>query len=90
MTIREYLEEVNPQALVADGFDKAMIGTAFRDGNIVALYDLEKCTEVLIERDGMTFEEAIEYIDYNVLGSYMGMNTPIFANIDIFDEFKKE
>lgn len=26
----------------------------------------------------MTEEEAIEYFEYNILGSYMGENTPVF------------
>ena len=27
----------------------------------------------------MTYEEAIEYFDFNVTGAYVGKNTPIFV-----------
>ena len=31
--------------------------------------------------DEMTEEEAIEYIDYNVVNAFVGDNTPIFVNV---------
>jgi hypothetical protein len=34
--------------------------------------------EIMIERDGMTYEEAREYFDFNILGAWMGEFTPIF------------
>jgi hypothetical protein len=42
------------------------------------VYDLNKCIEVLVDRDGMSQEEAVEYMDFNVLGAYVGEETPIF------------
>ena len=69
------LEEA--EALTADGFDNALIGIA--DG--VAVYDLHKCRGELMLRDGMTDEEAQEYLDYNVVGSYVGPKTPIFVEL---------
>ena len=33
----------------------------------------------LIERDGMDYEEATEYIDYNCLGAWIGEQTPIIV-----------
>ena len=41
-------------------------------------YDYEKCISILIDRDDMTREEAEEYMDFNVLGAYMGEGTPVF------------
>ena len=29
-------------------------------------------------KEGMTDEEAVEYFEYNVVGSWMGEGTPIF------------
>ncbi len=46
----------------------------------VALYDRKKCIEIL-EKQGMTKEEAYEYFDYNVIGAWMGKSTPAFATI---------
>lgn len=31
-------------------------------------------------RDGMSYEEAIEYFDYNVSGAYVGEKTPIWVD----------
>jgi len=31
----------------------------------------------MVEQDGMTEEEAIEFIDFNIVGAYVGESTPI-------------
>lgn len=76
---REEVAEINPDALTCDGFDEAIIGMAERInlGPVVA-YSVEKILDILINRDGMTYEEAIEYYDYNVVGAWMGEFTPVF------------
>ena len=67
----------------ADGFDDAIIGPAliWRDnGQLeVLVYDAEKIREILMGRDGMTSEEAREFIEFNVEGAYVGPNAPIFV-----------
>lgn len=62
-----------------DDLDEAIIGTAERInlGPVVA-YDVEKILEIYIERDGMTYEQAQEYFDYNVIGGWNGEETPVF------------
>ena len=66
--------------LKADGFDKAIIGQTY--DMVVSeerlIYSVEKCVEILVERDGMTSEEAIEYMDFNVLRAYIGKDQPVF------------
>ena len=49
------------------------------DGNIrsVLVYDAEKIRDLLMKRDGMTMEEAREYIEFNIEGAYMGPHTAI-------------
>lgn len=75
------IEEYNPNALKAEGFDDAIIGIASRCGqNDIIAYDVSKCLTILQERDGMDYEEALEFFEYNVIGAYMGENTPIFIN----------
>jgi hypothetical protein len=81
---REEIAEWNPDALFADGFDDALIGTVQRCGtNPLALYSYRTCIEILIDRDGMDYEGAVEYMDYNVLGAYLGENTPMFMMDEI-------
>ena len=85
MTDEEYkdlLAEVNEEMLFAAGFEAALIGYVTRFGmEPVALYDWEKCMKILMERDGMTYEEADEFFSFNVIGAWMGENTPAFATI---------
>jgi hypothetical protein len=49
------------------------------DGNFrsVLVYDAEKIRDLLMKRDGMTMEEAREYIEFNIEGAYMGPHTAI-------------
>lgn len=79
--IKEAIATVNPDALFADGFEQALIGAVCRFDlkTPVALYDLEKCIRILKRRDDMTDEDAREYFNFNVLGSYVGEHTPAFA-----------
>lgn len=70
--IEEYSE-----ALLADGFTAALIGFGHQFNHEVAIYDYEKCIGLLMDR-GMDEEEAIEFMDYNVVGSWVGHNTPVF------------
>ena len=34
--------------------------------------------ELLMGRSEMTYEEAVEYFDFNIAGSYMGEYTPLY------------
>ena len=34
--------------------------------------------EILVQRDKMGYEEAMEFFNYNILGSYVGESTPVF------------
>lgn len=70
----------NPEAKFADGFEEALIGYTQSSPSFCAVYDIEKCIAILIER-GMSLEGAVEYFDYNVLGSYVGEHTPVFVSL---------
>ncbi len=61
--------------LIADGFDDAVIGIDVSSMRLI--YSMSKCIEIL--RLDMSHEDAIEYFDYNVRGSYVGENTPIWC-----------
>lgn len=67
--------------LVADGFDEAIIGIGRQFNKNLVIYDEDKCIEILMERDGMTDEEAIEFFEFNVVGAYVGEYTPIFVRV---------
>jgi hypothetical protein len=79
------LQEMYPdlELLQADGFDDAIIGVEPLSGKII--YDIDKMVTVLIG-EGLSGEEAIEYLDYNVLNTYVGEQTPIYIQtIDGYD-----
>jgi hypothetical protein len=79
--VREWLDEgFEGQILLADGFDDALIGCAYSPGRgYVAVYETEKCVEIL-EGRGMTPEEAMEFFEFNVEGSDVGPRTPVYLN----------
>lgn len=67
----------NEDILYADGFDRALLGIAIQFNKRFAIYDYEKCLGILIG-NGMTDEEAVEWMEYNVIGAYVGESTPAF------------
>ena len=78
----EFIQDNYPDVLIADGFDKAIMGIVERFGmNPVVLYNKNKCINIMIKRDGMTEEEAIEFYYYNIVGAHMGDYTPCFAEV---------
>lgn len=77
--IRDTLAEMDPYILMADGFDDCIVGYCYTPGpGYRAVYDVEKIIDTLTERDGMTWEEANEYFEFNTEGAYVGEKTPIF------------
>ena len=68
-------------SIFVDGFDDAFIGMLESGGDVpVAVYNYEACIKILGERDGIGREGAIEYLDFNVLNTWMGEATPLFIN----------
>jgi hypothetical protein len=63
--------------LTADGFEEAIIGVDEQSMRLV--YSVSKCINILIDQ-GMTEEDAMEHFSFNVAGSYVGEQTPIWCN----------
>ena len=62
-------------------FDAAIIGVTERMGQLPTIcYNKNKVLEILME-DGMDYDEAIEYYEYNVVGAWMGEQTPTFLEV---------
>jgi len=80
--IIEVIQEASDDAIIADGFDDALIGHTTHWDMIpetTAVYSVEKVLQILMERDGMTDEEALEFFYFNIGGAWMGKQTPIFV-----------
>lgn len=74
----EHLREENPEALLLDGFEAAYLGNVRRCGeHPLACYSVRRCLDVLVAQ-GMTLDEADEHFAFNVIGAWMGPNTPVF------------
>jgi len=72
----------NEEGMVTiDDQSSAIIGACFCwDGQSRVerfVYSGEKLIENFVENDGMSEEEALEWVEYNIEGAYMGPNTPI-------------
>lgn len=80
MNLEEYnIDELAEGAIKLDGLDEAIIGIVEEFGNGPRiLYSKNKIIYILQERDGMSWSEAEEFYDYNILGLYAGEQNPIF------------
>lgn len=81
--MRDYIkemEEMGDSAIIIDGYDDCIvgIGTAFGRGYFF-IYSEPLIIQKLIKEDGMSIEEAIEFYEYNILGSYIGEEMPVFV-----------
>ena len=63
--------------LLADGLESAFLGIGRQFTHPVAIYSYKKTIKCL-KGMGMTVEDAIEYFDFNIAGSFVGDQTPVF------------
>jgi len=78
--IASYPEE---SFLKADGFDNCIIGVCFESEKPRLIYSVRRIISQLTG-EGMSFEDAIEHYGYNISGSYVGEQTPIWC-YDLFE-----
>jgi hypothetical protein len=79
-TIEDYnIHEFAEGAIILDGLDEAIVGITeeFGTGRRI-LYSKDKILDILMKRDLMTYSEAEEFYDYNILGLYAGEQNPVF------------
>jgi|TARA_R110000744_G_scaffold110231_8_gene208003 hypothetical protein len=78
MGIREELSEhYGDDLLFADNYDSAIIGVAIGFDSERVIYDVQKMIEAGV-KDGMSYDESQEWLEYNTFGAYVGENTPIY------------
>ena len=78
--IEDYnIHEFADGAIILDGLDDAIVAITeeFSAGRRI-LYSKDKILDILMERDSMTYSEAEEFYDYNILGLYAGEQNPVF------------
>jgi hypothetical protein len=84
MTLRddldEYFTDSEQSVLLADGFDDALIGFSEQIGRpVLAVYAWNKMIDILVERDGMDLDDALDFLEFNVVSAWMGEGTPIIV-----------
>ena len=67
------------EPLEADGLEDALIGTGWQFIQALMVYSVKKVLEILMTRDGMSYEEAREFFEFNIVGAYVGPGTPVFV-----------
>ena len=75
----------NQETMLANGFEEAIIGLDTTNEVFRVIYDRDKMVDILRERDDMNEAEALEYLEYNVFGAYVGEGTPIYAYAGGYD-----
>jgi len=78
--VETWLESQELEAPIFDDFDDAIIGLSFQaPGRPPAVvYSFDKLIAVLIDQ-GLSLEEATEYVDANMAGAWIGDATPIIV-----------
>ena len=81
--IIEDLSKLNPNAIIYDGLDDALITIVENEeGKLVALYNSNKIIKLLTS--DMSEEEAVDYFYYNISGAYLGENTPMLTELKMW------
>lgn len=67
--------------LLLDGFEKAFVGYATQAGKIeLAVYDYDKMLDILMNRDRMERDEAVEFLEFNTVCAWAGEGTPLILS----------
>jgi hypothetical protein len=75
--MKDMIAELDPDTLLADGFEEAFVGYCQQFNKTLACYDRALCIKKLM-KDGMTEDEAEEFFEFNVVGAFVGDHTPVF------------
>tara|TARA_R100001244_G_scaffold6778_1_gene8828 strand:+ start:831 stop:1094 length:264 start_codon:yes stop_codon:yes gene_type:complete len=75
------IDKIPDGVILADGLEDAFIGIGMRCGQPdVAVYDYDKILEILMMRDGMPYDDAVEYAEFNVVDGWHGPVTPVWMH----------
>ena len=79
---KEDIEAINPDAYLAVGLDDAIIGIGHQSRSApVVIYDYDKCIDIFMKNNDWDYEEAMEWMEFNVVGTYIGEGMPIFMTV---------
>ena len=73
-TIRQKIVELNPDAVLWDDLDNSIIGMS-DDERVV--YSIQRMNKQLQTLHSWTYEEAEDWIGFNIISAYVGEFTPV-------------
>jgi hypothetical protein len=80
--VRSTLQDVNPEAILWDGLDAAIIGCGGAFSQFVVVYSLKGIIAALMTNNTWDRDTAYEWYEFNVKGGYLGPHTPIVLEDD--------
>jgi hypothetical protein len=76
--IREALDELDYEVILFDGLDDALVGWVEPiNSPPLAVYDYVKLVELVTVSAGSSWEDGQEYVNFNIVGAYVGPGTPL-------------
>jgi len=85
----EEAENEYPNCIKMDGFDDCIVGVCESFGNEPRIvYDIDLIIQKLM-KEGMSYDDAVEFYEYNQAGAYVGKNTPVFVESIVASDIKK-
>lgn len=77
MMLTSIVENFDQEELtLADGFDEAVIGIEISSMRLI--YSVRMVIDIMMDRDGMDEQEAIDWYEYNMQSTWVGDTTPIW------------
>lgn len=61
-------------------YDAAVVGIGERNGEHFLVYDREAVIRQTMAADGMSYEDAVEWHEFNTFGAHLGASTPVFLH----------
>lgn len=75
--IIERLKKENPNALMLNNLNEAIIGIGKRNDKKVLKYSFDKIIKILMNKEKMSYNDALDWFYFNIENAFMGENTPI-------------
>jgi len=86
--VKAWADENTERLVLADGLDDAIIGITrdMKSGSYRVVYDTHRVMQVLINDHGMTYDDAVEHLEHNVVSAYVGEGTPVWSFLPVVEE----
>ena len=80
----ELTEQFGSDLMFSVNFDNTIIGVSMGIScGTKVVYDAEEMARTLVVSEGITEQEAWEYLEFNTFNAYAGDNTPIFVSTSL-------